>query len=112
MSDAEKQARMRRLAARLDSGDAFSERYAAAAKAPDADALDGRPRRPTHCSECGSRDITPELICTGCGWWRDDLEDDATLTEDLPPRGWEVWSGTAWEYELPFTHSHPPPIEP
>src|SRR5271166_1543378 len=72
---------------------------------------DDRPRRPTPCSECGSREITPDLICAGCGWWRDDLEEDATLTEDIP-MGWEVWNGSAWEYELPYTHSDPPPIAP
>jgi hypothetical protein len=96
---------------------------------------DDRRRRPTPCEDCGSRQVEkapvirrplaladmfseefnanpfPMIVCAGCGIERGDLYHDATLTEDVP-MGWEVWTGTAWEYEIPYTHDDPPQIKP
>jgi hypothetical protein len=96
---------------------------------------DDRPRRPTPCEHCGSREVEkapvmrhgfavadmfseefnanpfPMILCAGCARERIDLYHDAKLTGDFP-MGWEVWNGAAWEHEIPFTHDEPPPVTP
>jgi hypothetical protein len=51
------------------------------------------------------------IACAGCGGERIDLYPDAAVIEYYTS-GWEVWNGTAWELEIPYTGDDSPPIEP
>jgi hypothetical protein len=84
---------------------------------------DSRPRRPTPCEDCASREVEkapairhalaldvfseefnanpfPMIVCAGCGGERVDLCHGATLKMEFP-MGWEVWEGRTWVIEIP-----------